>query len=233
MSRMHFHGTQNQLLQISRQIRLEQRIKERNASNLPVHLAQNKNNNAFPKPELTICQQCSSVHQNHKTNQSTQSKTSAKEFGSSSSSKMQTFCLALHSVRDHFTGTITSTHTNQQQHRGTPIPKASKRHSKAKPDAMHAGARNSLCFCVCVCKATKTLELRTRESFEERNDPEIHIYIKKTTTTTTRTTLIEFKWHNSSQLCHRHKSRKAFHLAFYFSHIKNIFQKTKRRQKRN
>lgn len=178
MSIMHFHGTQNQLLQISRQIRLEQRIKERNASNLPVHLAQNKNNNAFPKPELTICQQCS-VHQNHKTNQlhrSTQSKTSAKEFGSSSSSsKMQTFCLALHSVRDHFTGTITSTHTNQQQHRGTPIPKASKRHSKAKPDAMHAGARNSLCFCVCVCKATKTLELRTRESFEERNDPEIHM----------------------------------------------------------
>ena len=177
MSRMHFHGTQNQLLQISRQIRLEQRIKERNASNLHVHLAQNKNNNAFPKPELTICQQCS-VHQNHKTNQlhrSTQSKTSAKEFGSSSSSKMQTFCLALHSVRDHFTGTITSTHTNQQQHRGTPIPKASKRHSKAKPDAMHAGARNSLCFCVCVCKATKTLELRTRESFEERNDPEIHM----------------------------------------------------------
>ena len=166
-----------------------------------MHLAQNNNNNAFPKPELTIFQQCS-VHQNHKTDQlhrSTQSKTSAKEL---SSSKMQTFCLALHSVRDRFTGTITSTHTNQQQHRGTPIPKASKRHSTAKPDAMHAGARNSLCLCVCVCKATETLGLRTRESVEERNDPEIHI--KKTTTTT----LIEFKWHDSSQLCPHHKSQK-------------------------
>ena len=178
-----------------------------------MHLAQNNNNNAFPKPELTIFQQCS-VHQNHKTDQlhrSTQSKTSAKELSSSGSSKMQTFCLALHSVRDRFTGTITSTHTNQQQHRGTPIPKASKRHSTAKPDAMHAGARNSLCLCVCVCKATETLGLRTRESFEERNDPEIHI--KKTTTTT----LIEFKWHDSSQLCPHHKSQKKhFTLLFIF-----------------